>query len=387
MSRRCRILALRACAAVACCALALGAAAQEAAFQQTQVGLERATRLPQEIVWLRDDVLAEIWRQNPALGQALRSCAAAVVGKQGCAVGAKPPSRHAFGRASYADAGLRPVGGGVFLVAPRAEGDALVRAPSGEILLAAGAAVQLIDAAFPEIRIELRAPADTALPLGNLVAAEPGRVFGLLAKQPAAVSASTVSSAGDGRVAFKAAGEVLLAALSRPQTPRAPEPAGAAPAAAVAASAEHADIDQGSRALARAAGEGLGAEVVLYAALQLATAPPGAVVLPAEHRDIDQEWRALAYSTGEGLAHEVAFHGAPPAEALALRVTSEPPVRPTATPAASTADAARLRAEVEAEIERDRARLAAASQQPCAAPASVRHGCAVVAPRRFAFAG
>ncbi len=449
---------MRACAAAVCGAFALAAVAQEATrLRQAEVGLERATQVPHEIVWLRDEVLAEIWRQNPGLGQALRSCATGALGKEACAVGAKPPSRNAFGAGWFAGAGSRAVGGGVFLVAPRAQGAALVRVPSGEILLAAGSSVQLVDAAFPDIRIELRAPDDRALPLGNLVTAEPGKVFGLLARPAEAVSASAASFIDGGRVALKASGEVQLAALSRPDERRAPESARAAQIAARAPLAEYPDIDQGSRALAYSSGEGLGTEVALYGApsvepsLTTVLAYSGTITLPgavragdaplagestvpapapavAEHVDIDQGSRALAYATGEGLGREVAFHGAAPIatppEALALRGTIELPLRPAAetiivasapldpgaapivkpapavaaapapqapaaAPAAKIVNAAtaRLRAEVEAEIERDRARLVAASQQACASPASVRQGCAVNPPRRFSFAG
>jgi hypothetical protein len=368
---------MRACAAAAWAALAFGAAAQGAA---EAVGLERATRSPAELAQLRYEIVAEIWRQSRGLAHGT-NCSHSGVSKAGCAIAGRPPWVYVLGSSTYADSGFRPVGAGVYVVAPRADGAALVRAFSGEILLAAGASVQLVDAAFPEIRIELRAPADKALPLGNLVIAPPGKVFGLLAARPDAVRATSAVAAG-GRVALTGeSGEWQAVAMSRPAAPAREPWVESAPPAAAPRIAEHIDVDAGAPALAYASGEGLGSGVVLY----------GATDAPvAEHVDIDQGRRALAYASDGEVGRDAApVDSAPTAIApavLAIRGSIELPAREPERGANASLE--RLRAEVEAEIARDRARLLAASQQQaCGTPASIRQGCSVIPARRFAFAG
>ena len=64
-----------------------------------------------------------------------------------------------------------PAGGQVYLVAPRVENHGLITTPSGEIVLAAGKNVEIVDAANPNIRIELAAPENEAVNVGQLIAA------------------------------------------------------------------------------------------------------------------------------------------------------------------------------------------------------------------------
>lgn len=108
---------------------------------------------------------------------------------------------------------LTPAGGNVMLVAPQVENSGVIRAPSGEIVLAAGSTVRLVDTAFPSIQVEVSAPKDKALNLGTLETS--GKVFAYLVKQSGVVSASAATNAPGGRVVLKSAGDVQLAAASR----------------------------------------------------------------------------------------------------------------------------------------------------------------------------
>ncbi|MGH8705155.1 MAG: hypothetical protein ACREUO_07035, partial [Burkholderiales bacterium] len=96
-----------------------------------QIGLERATRTPTEIVMLRDEILAELWRRNPDLTQGLPPCSKAAISRQGCAIGNRPPRQYHLGAGSYADGGFAPLVRGVFIVAPQTETSRVIRVPSG----------------------------------------------------------------------------------------------------------------------------------------------------------------------------------------------------------------------------------------------------------------
>ncbi len=108
---------------------------------------------------------------------------------------------------------VTPAGGRVLLVAPQVENNGVIRAPSGEIVLAAGSTVRLVDANFPSIQVEVRADGKD-LPLGNLANAAAGKVFAFVVKQSGTVSATSAVADG-GRVVLKSAGDVQLAAGSR----------------------------------------------------------------------------------------------------------------------------------------------------------------------------
>jgi hypothetical protein len=325
-----RRLAMRACAAALCSGFALGASAQ-ALPDQVQVGLERATRTPAELIWLRDEILAELWRKDPRLTDRPGHCTNAGAPRKGCSVGDRPSWRYVFGAGPDTDSRFRPVTSGVYLAAPQAGKTGLFRAPSGEILLAAGTSVRLIDAAYPGIQIELSAPADQPLPLGNLAAADAGRVFGLLVRHSGFVSASAAS----------------VAAL---------------PLAAEAAPAP-----------------------IVVVATESAIAPAGAPMERKPEATEDPVRRAQDPPAQLAGAAQHAAATIPPAAPL----IEVPPVRTGVQPIADrNPDLARLHAEVEAEIARDRERVAAAIQ-PCGKPgASLRPGCTVSSPpRRFVFAG
>ncbi len=427
---------MRACAAAVCGAFALGAAAQVSIQDQVRVGLERAITTPMEIVMLRDEILAELWRRNPGLTQGLPPCFKTGITKHGCAVGNRPPRQYHLGSGSYAESGFAPLGRGVFIVAPQEETARLIRVPSGEIVLAAGSSVQLIDAAYPAIRVEVSAPPDKPLPLGNLVSADAARVFALLVRQPGVVSASAASIDAGGRVALRSPGEVqLAAAMPAPAAEILPPAPAVAPAEAVTqiavapqpiavafAGTIKIPAAPAVEVLARVEAPARQA-LVLTGSFQRQALPPAPTVAPAEA--VTQvavapqpvtvafagtikipatpavEVAAAPQPVTVAFAGTIKIPATPPVEVAvapqpitvagtidvsAYKIASKPPVVAPAAVSGASSDIARLRAEVEAEIERDRARLANALQQACAG-ASARQGCAVNPARRFVSAG
>ena len=65
---------------------------------------------------------------------------------------------------------INATGGAVYLIAPNVENTGIITAPGGEIILAAGKTVQLVDPQSPDVRIEVTAPANQALNMGQLLA-------------------------------------------------------------------------------------------------------------------------------------------------------------------------------------------------------------------------
>ncbi|MGE0874005.1 MAG: filamentous hemagglutinin N-terminal domain-containing protein [Burkholderiales bacterium] len=96
-----------------------------------------------------------------------------------------------------------PIGGQVYLVAPRVENHGLITTPGGDIVLAAGKKVEIVDARDPAVRIEIAAPENEALNMGRLVAAG-GRIsmLGSALRISGRVSADA-AVVENGRVAFR----------------------------------------------------------------------------------------------------------------------------------------------------------------------------------------
>ena len=105
-----------------------------------------------------------------------------------------------------------PAGGQVLLVAPNVENSGIIRAPGGEVVLAAGHSVQLLDSADPDLHVVVSAPADRALNLGRVLA-QGGRigVLGALVTQRGVLNADSAVVGADGRIVLKASGATLLA--------------------------------------------------------------------------------------------------------------------------------------------------------------------------------
>ena len=104
-------------------------------------------------------------------------------------------------------------GGHVYLIAPQVENNGLISTPQGEVILAAGNTVELIDSGTPGVRVAVTAGGN-AINVGQLVA-ESGRVgmVGAVVRQQGTANASSLVSEG-GRIFLKATQKAELAASS-----------------------------------------------------------------------------------------------------------------------------------------------------------------------------
>lgn len=98
-----------------------------------------------------------------------------------------------------------PAGGSVYLIAPEIENNGIITSPKGEILLAAGKTVELVDTIDPSLRVKYTAPeGQGVVNLGQIIA-EGGKagIYAGLISQKGTVSASSAVAQG-GRIYFKA---------------------------------------------------------------------------------------------------------------------------------------------------------------------------------------
>ena len=102
-------------------------------------------------------------------------------------------------------------GGQILLIAPNVENNGIITAPNGDVLLAAGHSVQLADAANPDLRVVLSAPADQAINVGQIVA-QGGRIgmVGALLNQRGVLNANSAVVGENGKIVLKASGKTLL---------------------------------------------------------------------------------------------------------------------------------------------------------------------------------
>lgn len=109
-----------------------------------------------------------------------------------------------------------PQGGQVFLIAPDVANTGIINAPNGEVLLAAGRSVQLVDSADPAVHVVVSAPEDRALNLGAIVAAG-GRVgiYGALLNQRGTINADSATVGANGKIVLKASRTALIEGGSR----------------------------------------------------------------------------------------------------------------------------------------------------------------------------
>ncbi|MBU0688227.1 MAG: filamentous hemagglutinin N-terminal domain-containing protein [Gammaproteobacteria bacterium] len=94
-------------------------------------------------------------------------------------------------------------GGEIWLIAPDVENSGVITAPDGEILLAAGSSVELVNSLDPNLRVNITAPAGDATNVGQLVASA-GRLglFGTIVRSSGQVSADSATMQG-GKIVFK----------------------------------------------------------------------------------------------------------------------------------------------------------------------------------------
>ncbi|MBI5891234.1 MAG: filamentous hemagglutinin N-terminal domain-containing protein [Nitrosomonadales bacterium] len=95
-------------------------------------------------------------------------------------------------------------GGQIYLIAPNVENNGIIKAPNGEILLAAGNSVELVNSNDPNLRVKITAPAGDATNLGQLIVGSGNLgLFGTMVKNSGIVSADSAVMQG-GKIVFKA---------------------------------------------------------------------------------------------------------------------------------------------------------------------------------------
>ncbi|MBI5005775.1 MAG: filamentous hemagglutinin N-terminal domain-containing protein [Nitrosomonadales bacterium] len=94
-------------------------------------------------------------------------------------------------------------GGQIYLIAPNVENNGVITAPNGEVLLAAGHSVELVNSNDPNLRVQITAPAGEATNLGQIIV-ESGNLglFGAVVRNSGTASADSVTMQG-GRIVFK----------------------------------------------------------------------------------------------------------------------------------------------------------------------------------------
>ena len=107
-------------------------------------------------------------------------------------------------------------GGRVYLVAPDVQNSGIIRAPQGEIILAAGRSAELVSESSPYVTVKLEADTERALNVGSLIA-EAGRIgmFGALVRHSGVADASAALVGDGGQIRFVATKDLTLEAGSR----------------------------------------------------------------------------------------------------------------------------------------------------------------------------
>ena len=95
-------------------------------------------------------------------------------------------------------------GGQIYLIAPNVENNGIITAPNGEILLAAGNSVELVNSNDPNLRVSITAPAGDATNLGQLIVGSGNLgLFGTVVKSSGIASADSATLQG-GKIVFRA---------------------------------------------------------------------------------------------------------------------------------------------------------------------------------------
>ncbi|MEK6593729.1 MAG: filamentous hemagglutinin N-terminal domain-containing protein [Pseudomonadota bacterium] len=106
-------------------------------------------------------------------------------------------------------------GGSVYLVAPDITNSGIITSPRGEVILAAGKSVELVNPGTPNLRVEINAPDNRAINLGQIVA-DSGRVgiYAGLINQAGVVQANSAVVGEYGEIVLKATQDITLDAGS-----------------------------------------------------------------------------------------------------------------------------------------------------------------------------
>lgn len=125
-------------------------------------------------------------------------------------------------------------GGRVWLIGDSVRNEGLIQTPGGQIVLAAGKSIELIDSGAPNLALRLTAPDNEVLNLGQLIASGSSAsidLHGGIVNQQGIVRADSVGADAAGRVVLRAQGNI--------------------------------ELGDGSQTSARAAGSGAGGQVIV----------------------------------------------------------------------------------------------------------------------------
>src|SRR5262245_40374609 len=102
-------------------------------------------------------------------------------------------------------------GGEVLLIAPDVKNSGVITSPQGEVILAAGKSVEIVDPKSPHLRVEIQAPENEALNLGTIVA-DGGRVsiYATSIRNAGRIQANTVERTQAGEIVLKAKKDITL---------------------------------------------------------------------------------------------------------------------------------------------------------------------------------
>src|SRR5450830_1081586 len=108
-----------------------------------------------------------------------------------------------------------PSGGSVYLIAPAVENHGIINAPNGEVVLAAGQTVQLVDTGTPGVKVDITGAEGNVTNLGEIVS-EAGRIgmAGVLVKNSGTLNASSLVREG-GRIFLKASQDAYVDGAGR----------------------------------------------------------------------------------------------------------------------------------------------------------------------------
>ena len=106
-------------------------------------------------------------------------------------------------------------GGNVYMIGSAVTNNGIITSPKGEVILAAGNSVELVNPGTPDLRVEIVAPDNQALNLGT-IAAESGRIgiYAGLINQSGNINANSVVVGENGQITLKATKNATLEAGS-----------------------------------------------------------------------------------------------------------------------------------------------------------------------------
>ena len=107
-----------------------------------------------------------------------------------------------------------PAGGFVYLVAPQVDNSGIVHTPEGQVILAAGHRVSLVNPRTPEVAWEISAPPTQAVNLGEVVSRQIV-LQGAAVRNAGTLHATTAVRGEDGQVLLRAAGRIEQSAEGR----------------------------------------------------------------------------------------------------------------------------------------------------------------------------